>query len=116
VSQTRARPTALYVAAALGGSYSVVAALIGAANQNLFILAHGTLGLLLYATVAARAPVFARTRHPRLWISLILALTILLALSSLSVTSLIGYTPAGIVLVVSAILGTGNERNQRGLD
>lgn len=99
----------LYIAAVLGGSYAVLVMVIGASNQNLFIGAHGTLGLLFFATVAICAPNIARARHPRLWISLILLLTLLLALTSLSVTSLIGYSPAIIALVVSVGSGVGNK-------
>lgn len=106
----RTRPIDLYVASILGAGYAFLVALIGATEQSLLLLVHGIIGLLLYASVALFAQAIAETANPRRWILGIILLAVILAFASVSVTSLIGYSPAVIALVVSCIRGLRSSR------
>ncbi len=106
----RTRRVGLYIASILGAGWAFLLALIGATDQDLLLLAHGIIGLAFYASVALFAEVIGRTPYPRLWILLVVFLAVVLAFSSFSVTSLIGYSPAVIALGVSWILGLRSTR------
>ena len=106
----RTRPIDLYIASILGAGYAFLVALIGATAQEPILLAHGLIGLLLYASVALFAQAIAETANPRRWILLIILLAVILAFASAAVTSLIGYSPAVIALVVACIRGLRSER------
>lgn len=105
------KPVGLYVAAVLGAAYAMFVALAGVSQQEPVVLVHGIIGLSLYASLALFAPVIVRTGNPRLWILIIALSAILLAVASAAVTSLIGYSPAAISLIVSGIRGYQAQRS-----